>query len=91
MARLARWASSPSAIDDVIANSSPKVSPAQRSTASACSTGSAMPSNQASSASAASSGVGRTAIVTPCTPVAIRRTVKARRQAPQRQPSADSP
>src|SRR3954451_19597189 len=50
-------------MDDVIAKSDPNVSPAQRSTASACSTGSAMPSNRAS-ASAAISGVGLIAIVT---------------------------
>ena len=41
----------------VIAKPLPNVSPAQRSAASACSTGSAMPSRRAS-ASAASSGVG---------------------------------
>ena len=78
-------------MDDVIAKSAPKVSPAQRRTASACSTGSAMPSNRASAAG------GQLARRRPdgdrhsVTPVAISRTEKARRQAPQRQPSADSP
>jgi hypothetical protein len=56
-------------MDDVIAKPAPKVSPAQRSTASACSTGSLMPPNRASAAAATSavavSGAGRTAIVTP--------------------------
>src|SRR3954452_14311848 len=60
-ARLARCASSPSAIEEVIAKSSPKVSPAHRRTVSACSTGSSMPSNQ-SLAAEASSFVGRSAV-----------------------------
>src|SRR5690349_2797244 len=50
-------------MEEVTAKSSPKVSPAQVRTARACSTGSAMPPKRAS-ASAASSGVGRTAVVT---------------------------
>ena len=58
----------------------------------ACSTGSAMPSNRAS---AVVGELGRgpvaAAVVIRCTPVAIRRTVKARRQAPQRQPSVRLP
>src|SRR5829696_1904338 len=83
MTRLARWASSPSAMDDVIANSAPKVSPAQRRTACACSTGSAMPSNRASAAAASSgvAGVGRMAIVTPSLPS---RSVGPRRPAGRR-------
>src|SRR5689334_7340786 len=50
-------------MEEVMAKSSPKVSPAQVRTARACSTGSAMAPKRAS-ASAASSGVGRTAVVT---------------------------
>src|SRR5215212_20340 len=92
MARPARWARRPSAMDDVMANSAPKVSPAQRRTARACSTGSAMPSNCASAVAAssgvASSGVGRTAIVTPSL---LSRSVGPRRPAGRRRNASRSP